>query len=73
MRRFTLARRGFRAVGLVVGDDLESAERRFFDSWMSGETRYSPAAFGSGGAGACCGRRRTRSVIGLFPEPGAPR
>src|SRR5437588_2836733 len=33
LRRFTLARRGWRNLGIVSGDDLESAERRFFDAW----------------------------------------
>src|SRR5215469_5237754 len=35
LRRFTLARRGFANVGIVVGDDLELAERRFFDAWIA--------------------------------------
>ena len=72
LRRFTLARRGFRAVGLVVGDDLESAERRFFDSWMRGETLYTPPP---PVAAAPVLLRPTphAGVIGLFPEPGAPR
>src|SRR5215813_4859614 len=35
LRRFTLSRRGWKNVGFVVGDDLESAERRFFDAWVN--------------------------------------
>ena len=35
LRRFGLARRGWRNVGIVVGDDVESAERRFFDAWTN--------------------------------------
>src|SRR5262245_41138333 len=35
LRRFTLARRRWRDAGIVVGDDAETAERRFFDVWMS--------------------------------------
>src|SRR5262249_42915731 len=35
LRRFTLSRRGWRNVGLVVGDDVDSAERRFFDAWVN--------------------------------------
>ena len=35
LRRFALARRGWRNVGIVIGDDLESAERRFFDAWVN--------------------------------------
>src|SRR5436305_10437008 len=37
LRRFTLARRRWRNVGIVVGDDTESAERRFFDAWVDKE------------------------------------
>src|SRR5438270_8854310 len=35
LRRFALARRRWRNVGIVLGDDLEAAERRFFDSWVT--------------------------------------
>src|SRR5947209_27094 len=35
LRRFTLARRGWHNVAIVSGEDLEAAERRFFDSWVS--------------------------------------
>src|SRR5215468_7112068 len=35
LRRFKLSRRGWKNVGIVVGDDLESAERRFFDAWVN--------------------------------------
>jgi hypothetical protein len=34
LRRFTLSRRRWNNVAVVVGDDLESAERRFFDTWV---------------------------------------
>ena len=78
LRRFTLSRRGWRNVGLVVGDDLESAERRFFDAWVNkgwaerssvdGAPRASSPAMGVPVA-----RRPSSEVIGLFPQPGAPR
>ena len=74
LRRFTLRRRRWRNVGVVSGDDLEDAERRFFDAWVkcprgtlsprracrspSPRYRFVPGADASG-------------VIGLFPEPGA--
>jgi hypothetical protein len=32
LRRFTLARRHWHNVGVIVGDDVELAERRFFDA-----------------------------------------
>jgi hypothetical protein len=72
LRRFTLARRGWQSVGIVVGDDVESAERRFFDVWVKGDRRPAPAAPPSP---APMPRRPppASDVIGLFPEPGAPR
>jgi hypothetical protein len=77
LRRFTLGRRGFRNIGIVVGDDLELAERRFFDSWVRKDSwaRDSSAAAAPGGAPALASAprmpRSTPDVLGLFPEPGA--
>jgi hypothetical protein len=88
LRRFGLARRGWRNVGIVVGDDVESAERRFFDAWanktwanktwanktwaerqsVDGVPRASSPAMGVPMA-----RRPSSEVVGLFPQPGAPR
>ena len=72
--RWTLTRRGYRPLGFVVGDDRESAERRFFTSWVARapepsspstptlpEPRYS----------APLRRAAASDVIGLFPEPDA--
>jgi len=77
LRRFTLARRRFRNVGVVVADDVELAERRFFDSWVKAavgrEPRpasSAPPAMTPAPAGV---PRGSPDVIGLFPEPGAPR
>jgi hypothetical protein len=36
LRRFTLSRRRFTNVGVIVGDDREVAEQRFFDAWIMG-------------------------------------
>ena len=71
LRRFGLARRRWRHVGTVVGDDLDTAERRFFDAW----SRHSSPAPSSPAATMPIGRRpwAAPDVIGLFPEPGAPR
>jgi hypothetical protein len=81
LRRFTLWRRRWKNVGIVVGDDVESAERRFFDAWMN----RSRANLSSGSAEARApsalapavpsARRAPASpdVIGLFPQPGAQR
>jgi hypothetical protein len=78
LRRFTLSRRGWRNVGLVVGDDIESAERRFFDAWVNkswaeqSSVGAAPRA-SSPAMGVPMARRPSSEVIGLFPQPGAPR
>ena len=73
--RWTLNRRRWKNHGVVVGDDLESAERRFFQTWRDSArerlqsspkppplTNYGPKATDD-----------ASDVIGLFPEPGGPR
>ena len=88
LRRFGLARRGWRNVGIVVGDDVESAERRFFDAWANktwadktwADKTWAerPSADGvprasSPAMGVPMARRPSSEVIGLFPQPGARR
>jgi hypothetical protein len=77
MRRWTMLRRGWRDAGIVVADDREAAERRFFDAWvMADVTSAAPAAPAAGPAHDPTGSARDRhapDVIGLFPEPGANR
>jgi hypothetical protein len=70
LRRFTLGRRKWTNVGVIVGDDLESAERRFFDTWVKSGAP-TPALLA-----APTPRQlppATTDVIGLFPQPGARR
>jgi hypothetical protein len=77
LRRFTLSRRGWKNLGVVSGDDREDAERRFFDAWL--QRKNSPPsglhAPMPGSASTAPNRRGPlgSDVIGLFPEPGAPR
>ena len=66
LRRFTLSRRGWSNVGLIVGDDREMAEQRFFDAWVNAAPvprplPTTPAAGGTAGSG----------FSGLFPQRGA--
>jgi hypothetical protein len=71
-RRRSLSRRGWRDLGIVIGDDLEAAERRFFDAYAArAGARGEPVApvppappppLRPGPAG---------DVVGLFPQPGA--
>jgi hypothetical protein len=80
LRRFTLRQRGWMNIGIVSGDDLEDAERRFFDVWLraAAAQRAAPAAptapAPQAQAAAAMPRMpRAPDVIGLFPEPGARR
>jgi Protein of unknown function (DUF2628) len=66
LRRYGLARRGWKTLGVVVGDDLEAAERRFFDAWAAGGVPR-PATPPAGPAAPA----PSGPIIGLFPEPGA--
>jgi len=68
LRRYALGRRGWNTVGVVVGDDLESAERRFFDAWSAGGVpRHAPSTPAPGPTAPT----PSGPIIGLFPEPGA--
>jgi hypothetical protein len=70
LRRVTLARRRWKHAGIVVGDDFESAERRFFDAWVNGE----PGQWPPPRPLVPVSRRPQPSpqVIGLFPQAGSP-
>ena len=77
LRRFTLARRGWKNVGVVSAYDLEDAERRFFADWVRAAptARNAPAAPPQNSPPPPPVPRMPQSpdVIGLFPEPGASR
>ena len=80
LRRRKLARRGWTPVGLVVGDDLESAERRFFDAWFKDDAVEPAAIVGPRSSvppPTTLPNRQaassTPTIVGLFPEPGASR
>ena len=66
LRRWNLRSRRWRELGTVIGDDLETAERRFFEAWVTPERKSPPASAVRTGAPAT-------DVVGLFPRPGASR
>ncbi len=84
LRRWTLSRRKWRMLEVVVADDEEAAERRFFDRWTTRNRVVSDSHSVERG-----GPPPTRHVpgqpfskpppmpqggiIGLFPEPGGSR
>jgi hypothetical protein len=78
LRRFTLARRGWRNVGVVSGDKLDDAELRFFDTWVRSRPAQSapssaPRSAPPPAAPPPPPSSQQPGVIGLFPEPGAQR
>src|SRR4051794_4968786 len=68
--RWKLARRGFEQVGIVVGGNLEEAERRFFDSW-TGETSRPAAALPTRPSPFGPQSAASSDIVGLFPQPQA--
>lgn len=71
LRRWKLTRNGWRMAGVAVGDDVETAERRFFDAWT--RQRAAQPAHPSPPPSYPPGGTPPSTVLGLFPEPGVPR
>src|SRR4051794_3995884 len=74
LRRWTLQRRHWTEVGVVVADDMNMAERRFFDVWVNGAASAVPVPPPSGPSSYMPSRAAgtgANDVIGLFPHPGA--
>src|SRR3954462_13161218 len=71
--RWKLARRGFENLGVVVAEDQDIAERRFFDGWVSDTGRLAGAAATRPHAAASSPFQRPASsdIVGLFPQPEA--
>jgi hypothetical protein len=85
LERWTLSRRNWRQLDIVVADDGEMAEHRFFDRWTAKQRALSndQAAVDRGAPPPTRdipGQPFSRppplprnEIIGLFPQPGAPR
>jgi len=84
IRRWTLSRRNWRQLDIVVADNEESAERRFFDRWTAKQRLINDQSAVDRGAPPPTrdipGQPFSRppplprnEIIGLFPEPGASR
>lgn len=72
LKRRKLLRRGFRETSVIVADDRDGAERRFFAAWIAAagnEKEQTP----SRAAGLPPASPPPSGVIGLFPEPGGTR
>jgi hypothetical protein len=73
LRRWKLARRGFENLGVVVGEDLDIAERRFFDGWVVQGRRSAAPSTTSPFDPPSVEPRATppADIVGLFPQPEA--
>jgi hypothetical protein len=68
--RWTRLRHGWRECGIVIADDLDMAERRFFDNRTAPPAR--PSSVPAAGP-VPAAQTSHPDVIGLFPEPGGGR
>ena len=84
LKRWTLSRRHWRQLDIVVADDEEAAERRFFDRWTAKQRLLNDEAAVDRGAPPPTrdipGQPFSKppplpqsEIIGLFPEPGGSR
>jgi hypothetical protein len=80
VRRWSLSRGKWRQVDIVVADDEESAERRFFERWTARRDLMDDSTIDRGAPpptrpipGQPFSRPPREEIIGLFPQPGASR
>ena len=83
LKRWSFSRGNWRQLDIVVGDDLDAAERRFFERWAArrGATNYdnhtvdrgAPPPTRDNGNALRPPPLPHASIIGLFPEPGGGR
>jgi len=85
LQRWTLSRGKWRQLDIVVADDAEAAEHRFFDRWTARQRGLSNDQWAVDRGGPpptrnVPGQPFSKSpplpqggIIGLFPEAGAPR
>jgi hypothetical protein len=83
IRRWTLSRGKWRQLDIVVAEDEETAERRFFERWTARREAMDDLSVDRGAppptrniAGQSFSRPPSgarEEIIGLFPQPGASR
>jgi hypothetical protein len=72
LQRWTYARRKWATVGVVTGENMESAERRFFAQWVErgGDEPVIQPARPTVTSPVPAPRASDNDIIGLFPQPG---
>ncbi|MDZ4381045.1 MAG: DUF2628 domain-containing protein [Parvibaculum sp.] len=79
IRRWTLARKGYREIGISGGSSLEEAERRFFEKWdrpldvAPVAPLTAPVWPRRDAVAAAPANTAMHEVFGLFPEAGPKR
>jgi Protein of unknown function (DUF2628) len=85
LQRWTLSHRKWRQIDIVVADDEEAAERRFFDRWTTRQRGFTsdrgmvdrggppPTREVPGQPFSKAPPMPHGGIIGLFPEPGGSR
>ena len=71
LRRRSLVGHGWRDQGIVIGDDLEAAERRFFERYVYTETTHEMEPVLAAAARPPVPPASAPPVVGLFPQPDA--
>lgn len=73
LRSWTLSRRGWKNIGLVGGENIEAAERRFFAGWVNNAARATILTKPAPAQIAPQSSNGNSGIIGLFPEAGSSR
>ena len=80
LRRWTLSRGQWRELDVVVAKNREDAEQRFFDRWAETHSGAGDSGMVDRGspppvrpASRSPGTTGPGEIMGLFPQPGAPR
>ena len=69
LRGKKLVRKGYRDAGVVIAEDIETAERRFFETWKDAPAT-TPKASPPGYPEMKFAVAAEQNVIGMFPTPG---
>ena len=73
LRRWTLTRRRWTNVGVVIADNEDDAERRFFVNWHAGRRPNAAPPPAHAESVVRAARNSPSDVIGSFPQPEPPR
>jgi len=75
LRNRKLLRKGYRDAGIVIAEDLDTAERRFFQTWETAfsarsESSHKPESNTTYPDTKHAAASAEQNVIGMFPAPG---